>query len=167
LLGQAQSDRSAIRFYACEALRSLRCSSPRTKKIVGSLLDDPDLSVQSSALSLLVELKMLDPVMVPNLEKIAGQSETIWANENRAVALYALWCVGAPNSEQCLGNFLANENIRVIQPVIEKLKFAPLAAETFVPILEYRYEHATDSTEQEFLKETICQLKTKPVDTGQ
>jgi hypothetical protein len=165
LLEQAQNDRPQIRFYACEALRSLHCSSRRTKQIVESLLEDPDPSVQSSALSLLVELKIADPAMVPKLQKIAGQSDGIWANENRAVALYALWSVGAPNSEQCLENFLAQENIRVIQPVIEKLKGDPHAAETFLQTLETRYEHATDSTEQEFLKEIIFQLKPKPVAT--
>jgi hypothetical protein len=161
LLEQARNDRPPIRFYACEALRSLHCSSRRTKKIVESLLDDPDPSVQSSALSLLVELKLVDLAMVPKLQKIATQSDGIWANENRAVALYALWCIGAPNGEQCLENFLAKETIRVIQPVIEKLKVDPRAAETFFQTLETRYEHATDSTEQEFLKETIFQLKPK------
>jgi hypothetical protein len=158
LAGELQSDIPGVRFYACESLRVLGHSSPQTTTNIVHLLRDPDPANRFCAIRTLVELKKLDRSMLLTLEQLAHENNTGWSNQTRALALFSLWAIGAPDADANFRNFLRTEPLQAIQWAIDPLKTDPHAAQIFRPYLLGRSLTSTYDREKALLNEALAAL---------
>jgi hypothetical protein len=162
LLRELRSDSASVQFYACDALRITGCSAPGAGRQIARLLQHTDPSARSCALKTLIELRKLEPGMVPQLENLARQQGAAWTDEIRGIALYALWLLRAPGAEANLRNLFVTGSLQEIQWPVSHLNLDPAAATTFLPDLSRRADQTAGSSSSEFLKEAIAQIPPTP-----
>ena len=153
LLHETRNGDKSIRMYACEALGLIGYSSPETVERLKELLQDPSGFVKSMALRSLWRLKKLDdPLLLPVLQTLAGTNHNSWEESIHGLALYGLWNLGAPESEQNLASFIQSS---VSIDVIRCLKEHGESAHVFLPVLAKRLSGETNAFMQAQLEEVL------------